>query len=177
MLTKLFSRFLAVVFFALVTVSAQAATNLTGTITDTRGVLGFLVPVGTTFTGDFAFDGNLTSGKVILAGFCFTTTATGLPPASADCPADKSAVPILARGETTYTGDEPAPDTVYDQEGTTFDGTSGLLILRAFSPSFNATLTISVTFNEDGTGTMEADAGGLGGASGTLDWQTLQTPE
>ena len=150
--------------------------NVDGTITDATGALAVLAGPGTTFSGSFEFDDNLTSGQVILAGFCFTTDALGLPPASSTCPTDKSAVPLLAQGQTDYTGQPPAPGAVYQQAGSTFDGYSGALNLLAYSPSFNVNIAIAVNLERDGNGVMNANAGTLGTASGSFTWNAPDDP-
>ena len=75
-------------------------------------------------------------------------------------------MPLLVTGSSSYTGALPPPGSTFEQAGTTFDGTTGDLVLNAFSPTFSATIGITLTFNGDGTGTVFADAGALGSASG-----------
>ena len=178
MLNKSFIKYVSAVIVSMAAAVSHAATiAVDGAIDNATGALAVLAGPGTAFSGGFDFDGNVTAGQVILAGFCFTTDALGTPPASATCPNTKSAVPILARGETAYTGNPPAPGTPYDQVGSTFDGNSGLVKLLAFSPSFNVNIMIDVLFNSDGTGMMTADAGTLGTADGAFTWgSTTEVP-
>ena len=143
---------------------------IAGVITAASGALASLAPVDTPFSGDFDFSDNVYSAQVILSGFCFTTDAVRLPPASLTCPGDKTAVPVFARGDTVYTGAVNPPGTIFDQAGSTFDGADGILQLLAFSPSFSVNIAITITFNSDGTGTLSADAGFLGTAAGELMW-------
>ena len=171
MQTKTFSKIAATLALTFFTMIANANITINGTITSATGALALLTPVGTAYSGDFTFNSGLEYGLINLSGFCFSTTAVSLPPTSADCAGTSSTVPVLARDTTAYTGETPAPGTLYDQAGSTFDGASGTVNILAFSPSFNLNITINVVFNADGTGTMIANAGILGTAMGTLTWQ------
>jgi hypothetical protein len=157
--------------------AANAATvSIAGTIDDATGALASLTPPGTAFVGELDWSGTLNDpSQVLLGGFCFTTDASGLPPTSGTCGA-LSAVPILPTGETTYDGTPAAPGSTFEQAGTTFDGTSGIINILTFSPTFNAFIPIALTFNADGTGSVFADAGALGTASGPLDWTITAVP-
>ncbi|WP_101760130.1 VPLPA-CTERM sorting domain-containing protein [Oceanicoccus sp. KOV_DT_Chl] len=171
MIKKSLSKFVAALAFSSLAAVAHSATvTVSGQIDSASGALASLAPAGTPFTGDFDFDTQLNSAMVLLSGFCFNTDAAGQPPSSATCPVTKSAVPIFAQGETVYTGAVNPPGTVFDQAGTTFDGTSGLLAILAYSPSFGVNIAIDMLFNSDGTGTLTTNAGFLGGATGSLTW-------
>lgn len=161
---------------AFASVSQAATIGIDGVIDDATGALASLAGVGTVFTGNLEWTGTLDEGsQVLLGGFCFTTDATGLPPASGTCGA-LSAVPILPTGETTYDGTPAAPGSTFQQAGTTFDGISGDLNILTFSPTFNAFIPIALTFNGDGTGSVFADAGVLGTASGPFDVAAVPVP-
>jgi hypothetical protein len=154
----------------------QAATiSIEGVIDDATGALAVLTPPGTAFAGDLEWSGVLNGGQVILGGFCFTDDASGLPPTSGTCGA-LSPVPILPTGETNYDGTPAAPGSTFQQAGTTFDGTSGDLNVLSFSPTFNVYIPILLTFNGDGTGSIFADAGALGLASGPFDVAAVPVP-
>ncbi|ROS04920.1 putative secreted protein [Sinobacterium caligoides] len=174
MLLRKFTQVAAVLTLSSAAVLAQAATIIVdGVIDSSTGALASLAPSGTDFGGDFDFDaGDVSYGNVILAGFCFNSTASGAPPATPDCPSSKSVVPFLTTGSSAYTGDVAAPDATYQQAGTTFDGVDGALKLLAFSPSFGVNILIDVMLNADGSGSLVADAGFLGTAEGALNWQS-----
>ena len=158
--------------------SVTQATTITidGVIDDSTGALASLTPPGTAFTGNLEWTGTLDEGsQVLLGGFCFTTDAAGLPPTSGTCGA-LAAVPILVTGETTYDGTPAAPGSTFEQAGTTFDGSSGDINILTFSPTFNAFIPIVLSFNGDGTGSVFADAGALGTASGPLTYSPVPVP-
>jgi hypothetical protein len=162
---------------AAMTLSAAAnAVAISGTITGGTGALLSLVPLGTVFVGELDWNGGastLDGGQVLLGGFCFTDDASGLPPTSPTCGA-LSAVPLLNNTGTPYDGtNQPGP---YQQAGTTYDGTSGLLNILAFSPTFNVNIPISLDFAGDGTGTLLADAGALGTSTGVFDVAAIPVP-
>ena len=161
---------------AMASVTQAAEITITGLIDDATGALAALTPPGTAFSGTLDWDdgsGTLVGGQVLLGGFCFTDDATGLPPTSPTCGA-LSAVPLLNTGAPGYDGSLNAGP--YDQAGTTFDGTSGDINILAFSPTFNVNIPIAISINGDGTGSVLADAGALGTASGPLTYTTSAVP-
>ena len=155
---------------------SQAAPVISGAITGGDGALISLAPIGTPFAGELDWSGGtLNGGQVTLGGFCFTDDASGLPPTSPTCGA-LSAVPLYATGQTSYVGDAPPPGSTYEQAGTTYDGTSGLLKLTAFSPTFGVNIFIDLLFAGDGTGTLNATTVALGSAQGTFDVAPVPVP-
>jgi hypothetical protein len=151
--------------------------ELSGSITGATGALATLAPPGTPFAGDLDWDvleGELDAGQVTLGGFCFTDDASGAPPTSPTCGA-LSAVPLLTTGQTTYDGTPAAPGSTFQQAGSTFDGIDGVIELTAFSPTFNATIAITLSFDGFGGGSVFADAGALGTANGPLTVDNFPT--
>lgn len=147
-------------------VASAAPVNISGTITGGTGALLGLVPPGTPFAGNLDWGaGTLDSAQVNLGAFCFTDDASGSPPASPTCPDMSAVVPMLPTGEVAYNPAGAPPGSTFQQAGTTFDGTTGLLRLATFSPTFNVTIFVDLTFNGDGTGTVFADAGAALGTS------------
>lgn len=181
MLKNSFSKMAAVVALSSVAAIAQAATvNVEGSVAAASGALAALAGPGTNFDGGFNVDGSdVLSGQVILAGFCFTSDASGQPAGSASCPVTKSVVPVLATGVTSYDGVPNPAGSTFQQAGSTFDGASGTMALTAFSPSFNVNILLDLVFDAIdpatgiGTGSMSASAGILGGASGDFTWQAV----
>lgn len=157
--------------------TTQAADiSITGAIDDATGALAALYPPGTTpFTGDLDWNGQLEGVQILLGSDCFTDDASGLPPSSATCGA-LGVVPILPTGETTYDGTAAAPGASFEQAGSTFDGTSGVLNLLTYSSSFDIFIPISLTFDGSGGGESFADAGGLGTASGAFTVNEVPLP-
>jgi hypothetical protein len=152
---------------ALASVTQAAPVDISGAITGGSGALISLAPPGTAFAGSLEWSGTLDGGQVTLGGFCFTDDASGTPPTSPTC-GPLSAVPLYTTGQTSYNGTAPAPGSTFQQAGTTFDGTSGLLKLTAFSPTFNVNIYIDLLFAGDGTGTLNASTDFLGDAQGTF---------
>ena len=165
MLKKLIALSGLTVVLSLSTAANAASVVIDGVIDGATGALASLTPPGTAFSGTLEWDGTLTAGQVLLGGFCFTDDASGLPPTSGTCGA-LSAVPILTTGSTTYDGTIAPPGSTFEQVGTTFDGTVGDLNILTFSPTFNAYIPITLSFDGTGTGGVFADAGALGTAFG-----------
>ena len=162
----MFKKTIALLGLFVLSVTANAApVAISGEITGGTGALAGLAPPGTAFAGNLEWTVALDAGRVLLGGFCFTDDASGLPPASASCGA-LTAVPLLTTGQATYNGTPPPPGSTFEQAGTTFDGTSGVLVLTAFSPTFNVNIGINLVFDGVGGGTVLADAGALGTATG-----------
>lgn len=178
MLKKSLKNIVAVAALSTVASISQAAIVVTGGVENATGALLSLAGPGTAFDGGFEMTGtDVNSGMVLLAGFCFNSDATGAPPASASCPSSKSAVPVLATGQASYDGSIVHPaGTTFQQAGSDFDGEGGTMKLIAYSPSFNVNILLDLVFDDidpvtnTGTGTMVADAGILGTASGTFTY-------
>ena len=134
-----------------------------------------LAPVGTSFAGTLEWNGALDDGQVTLAGFCFTADASGLPPTSPTCGA-LSAVPLLVTGSSVYDGTLPPAGSTFEQAGTTFNGVTGLLNIISFSPTFSVNIPIDMTFDGAGGGSLIADAGALGTASGAFTVDNFAFP-
>lgn len=170
----------ALTLSVLATVSQAANISISGAIDTATGALNSIYPPGTPFTGELDWSGTLDGAQVILGGECFTSNAFG-PPASplGDCGgAQQSVAPILTTGQITYDGiGTPAPaGSTFEQVGTTFDGTSGNLNVLVFSPTFGLSIPITLTFNGDGTGSVFADGGPLGTASGPFTTSAVPIP-
>jgi len=166
----------AVALMGALSINAQAqALTISGTIDSGTGALAALVAPGTSFSGGLDWSGTLDGGQVVLGGFCFTDDASGLPPASGTCGAG-SAVPILTTGQAIYDGTPAAPGATFQQAGSTFDGTSGVIKIITYSPTFGVLIPIDLTFNGDGTGTVFADAGALGTATGSGSFVVPSSP-
>ncbi|ROS04919.1 putative secreted protein [Sinobacterium caligoides] len=162
------------------TCQAESIELFNGSITDANGALASLTPVDTTFSGSFDYTEETevaTYANVILAGFCFNTTANGAPPATSDCPGDKSAVPFLADGQNDYDPEPLAIGTNFLQVDSDIDLTyGGLVKLLAYSPSFNVNILIDIELFENGNATLTADAGFLGSTSGVFTWTPKPPP-
>ena len=155
--------------------SQAADIGITGTIDNATGALSALYPPTTAFTGVLDWSGQLDGVQIRLGGDCFTDDASGLTPASATCGA-LSVVPILPTGEALYDGTAAAPGSTFEQAGSTFDGTSGVLNLLTFSSLFEVYIPISLTFDGLGEGESFADAGTLGTASGSFTVNEVPLP-
>jgi len=171
----MFKKTLALLGALALSAAANAAPiSISGTITGGTGALVGLVAPGTPFTGTLDWNaGSLDGGQVKLGGFCFTDDASGLPPTSPSCGA-LSAVPLLNTGSPPYTGANQAGP--YQQAGTTFNGTSGVLKIAAFSPTFNVAIPIDLTFDGLGGGTILANAGFLGTSTGNFTVAPVPVP-
>lgn len=175
-LTKKISTFVAAVALtAAASVTQAAHITISGVIDAGTGALATLLPVGTAFAGVLDWSGTLDGGQLTtgdgsMAGFCFTSDAAGLPPASPTCDAALSAVPMLRTGEVSYSGIANAPGSTFEQAGTTFDGNAGLLSITTYSATGNFAILIDLVFNGDGSGALFADAGILGSASGCFSY-------
>jgi hypothetical protein len=146
----------------------SAVVIITGLIVVSTGSLASLLPPGTAFSGSLDWGGStLDGGQVVLGGLCFTDDASGLPPISGTCGA-LPAVPILPTGESVYDGTPAAPGSTFEQIGTTFDGTSGDLNILALPPTLGLPITITISFDNPDAGTVFADGGTLGTASGAF---------
>ncbi len=128
------------------------------------------------FSGDLEWNNStLTGGQILLADFCFTDDASGLPSTSPTCGA-LSAVPILSTGQPTYDGTPVAPGSTFQQVGTTFDGNSGLLTLTAYSPTYDTNIFIDLLFNGDGTGNLVVTPAFPINAEGGFTYTTIPVP-
>ena len=148
---------------------------ISGSISGGTGALAGLAPPGTAFAGDLDWTGSLVGARVTLGGFCFTDDASGIPATSPTC-GSLAVVPLLTTGNPVYNGTPAGPGATFQQAGTTFNGSSGVLKLIAYSPTFNANVAIDLTFNGDGTGAVFADAGFLGTATGAFTVDNFGPP-
>jgi hypothetical protein len=159
---------------ALAAVAQAAPINIAGTIENGTGALAQLLPLGTAFAGVFDWSGTLDGGQVSMgdnmAGFCFTSDATGLPPTSPTCDAALASLPMLRTGQVVYDGNANAPGSTFEQAGTTFDGNAGLLSITTYAPTAQVWILIDLVFNGDGSGALFAEAGSLGSASGCFSY-------
>lgn len=157
--------------------TGQAAEiGITGAIDSGTGALGTLYSTGTVFTGVLDWSGQLDGVQILLGSDCFTDDASGtMPPTSATC-GTAGVVPILPTGQTVYDGTAAAAGSTFQQAGSTFNGTSGVLNLLAFSSTFNVNIPISLTFDGSGGGTSFADGGFSGTASGPFTVNEVPVP-
>jgi hypothetical protein len=170
--TKVFSKFFATLVLTLAATMSYAAIPITGVITNSTGLLKVLVPVGSPTDGTFDWSTYLEGGTVEVTTFCFSELAVGFPkPTSVNCPSTVITVPILATGQTSYDGTANPPGSHFEQAGTTFDGTSGVLEVLTYSPTFFVNISITINFNANGTGTLHADGGlVVGTADADFTW-------
>ena len=161
--------------FISMSVSASAVL-ISGSISGGTGALATLAPPGTAFAGDLDWTGSLVGAKVTLGGFCFTDDASGLNPTTSPTCGSLAVVPLLTTGSPVYNGTPAPPGATFQQAGTTFNGSTGVLKLIAYSPSFSVNVAIDLTFNGDGTGSVSADAGALGTATGAFTVDNFGPP-
>jgi hypothetical protein len=176
----MFKKTLAFAALLVFSLSANAAiVSLSGVVTTSSGAFPLFAPIGTTLESTLDWDGVLFGGRAELSsGQCFSSdvSGTGVSIASPTCTSGYALSPVLTTGQTTYDGTPAAPGSQFEQPGTTFDGTSGLLKTLAYSEVFDANIVIDYTFIGDGTGTFFAEAAGFGNAGGTFDVATVPLP-
>lgn len=172
----------AVTLSVLATVSQAATLSISGSIDTATGAFAGLAPVGTTVMGALDWDAGALLGGIVELGVsagtnqCFTTDATGSSGSigSSSCAASSAVSPVLATGETGYV-DGPGGAT-FQQAGTTFDGTSGLLSTLVYSDLLTATFAVDYIFNGDGTGDFFAYSSIFGSASGAFEVSAVPLP-
>lgn len=175
MFTKIFTRLIPALVLSALAATSQAATiSFSGTVGGGTGAFEALFPVGLEVEGNLNFDTQLNAAQIFIGDICVTGDVSGIPPISPSCGA--SILPILVTGQTIYNG-SPAPDgSTFEQAGTTFDGTSGVLEITAFSVPFYAAIPITLNFAADGTGTMFMTGTSLGTSTGDFTWAASAVP-
>jgi hypothetical protein len=178
MLKKVMIKFsLVLMFLTTAAVSNADRIVMEGRVDHSTGLFATIIPVSSLFSGELEYLDNHTFAALLeFVSFCFASDAVGFPsPTSQKCQSDRIVVPILPGNRLHYDGEPHPPATMFDRDGSTFDGEEGVVKLLAYSPTFFINMEIEMNFHIGNTGTITVDGGWTGTVSGPFVWERKES--